>query len=793
MSIAEAKVQRTTAKRLFTMAHNQFKHAIENQYDRSMVQGRFMELREAWGSVMSKNALFLALKYPEDEDIAPEDEDWIGNVAKTFNEAECLFNKREQVPAPTTPNEDETKRAYKLLDFEKSQLELAVHTLSTVTAHEDATIDSINEAQTDMKKQLTKYKEAHRDHIHNFGEIDEKHSAIMGKMQNLCITANIDADKSVKLKKDNQDEKRRTADLKIERMKLPTFSGKIRDYPRFKTDFQKYVAPSIKKGSDAYILKEMCLKEEALELIKNVDDDTNAIWDRLDDRYGKASKLVDVIMYDIKTLKPVSDGEDKKFLELIDCIERSYLELKRVEMESEISNATIVSLIEERLPSTIKAQWFLLVSDHDSKIDETNKFPHLLEFLQKHRRAIEYGSCELRTYKKGKVYFADQQKEVLVAMGDTSTTNDKNKDAKKPYHDKETNEAKRFTHDSDKKDLKKPSANNQVKEAKKKYCWIHQSPNHDVVDCNYYKDQSIQERWSIVREYGACWSCLRVGHLHYDCFNSQKCSKEGCHLYHHPTLHDNDRASIKQAQISQFQSTRSRTCLLQLMRLPAGEKHIQEINVMWDTGATVCLITFKKANELRLVGRKVSIKIIKVGGVQEVVESKVYDVPVRDKSGLIEYFKVYGIQRISSSIESIETEQFAAKFNVPPETIRRPVGEVDVLIGLEYAGFHPEKQLAIDHLVLFSNRFGTCLGGTHHQLTEKTKKLVQEVEVSHLKAANINDFYENESLGVSCNLKCGSCKCGECPIGGKQYTLKQERELSMIEKNLVLKDGVWYV
>ena len=116
------------------------------------------------------------------------------------------------------------------------------------------------------------------------------------------------------------------------------------------------------------------------------------------------------------------------------------------------------------------------------------------------------------------------------------------------------------------------------------------------------------------------------------------------------------------------------------------------------------------------------------------------------------------------------------------------------MIGLEYAGFHPEKQMALGHLVLYSNRFGACLGGTHHQLREKTQKLVQqEVEVSHIKAARIDDFYESESLGVSCKPKCGSCKCGECPIGGKQYTLQQERELALIEKNLVLEDGAWYV
>jgi hypothetical protein len=74
---------------------------------------------------------------------------------------------------------------------------------------------------------------------------------------------------------------------------------------------------------------------------------------------------------------------------------------------------------------------------------------------------------------------------------------------------------------------------------------------------------------------------------------------------------------------------------------------------------------------------------------------------------------------------------------------------------------------------------------------EKTQRLVQDVEVSHVMAVKIEDFYESEMLGVACQPRCGSCRCGECPLGSKQYTLQQERELAMIDNGLLLKDGVW--
>ena len=48
----------------------------------------------------------------------------------------------------------------------------------------------------------------------------------------------------------------------------------------------------------------------------------------------------------------------------------------------------------------------------------------------------------------------------------------------------------------------------------------------------------------------------------------------------------------------------------------------------------------------------------------------------------------------------------------------------------------------------------------------------------------IEDFYSIESLGVDCTTCCGGCKYGRSPLGAKNYSLKEERELELIERNL---------
>ena len=47
----------------------------------------------------------------------------------------------------------------------------------------------------------------------------------------------------------------------------------------------------------------------------------------------------------------------------------------------------------------------------------------------------------------------------------------------------------------------------------------------------------------------------------------------------------------------------------------------------------------------------------------------------------------------------------------------------------------------------------------------------------------VEDFYKIENLGVECVPHCGSSKCGHCAVGSKNYSIKEEKELKLIENN----------
>ena len=49
----------------------------------------------------------------------------------------------------------------------------------------------------------------------------------------------------------------------------------------------------------------------------------------------------------------------------------------------------------------------------------------------------------------------------------------------------------------------------------------------------------------------------------------------------------------------------------------------------------------------------------------------------------------------------------------------------------------------------------------------------------------MDDFFMAEQLGTTVEPRCGSCRCGKCPVPGSRYSFREEVELSLIEENIL--------
>ena len=108
-----------------------------------------------------------------------------------------------------------------------------------------------------------------------------------------------------------------------------------------------------------------------------------------------------------------------------------------------------------------------------------------------------------------------------------------------------------------------------------------------------------------------------------------------------------------------------------------------------------------------------------------------------------------------------------------------------MLLGMQYAAVHPVRTKSVGNLLLMENRFGQIIAGAHLSIsgsTAITQSCIQVrcAQVMHVTA--VESFFEIEGLGVMCQPKCGGCRCGKCHAGGKEMTLKEEREFQQIEQ-----------
>ena len=138
----------------------------------------------------------------------------------------------------------------------------------------------------------------------------------------------------------------------MEKVKLPSFSGSIKEYPQFKADFKKHVMPTISETNAPYVLRS-CLSNEPLKCVKNIDD-LKEIRAHLDEKYSDPAKVTDVIISEIQNFKSTKNGDNYKFLEFISMIENAYRDLCRLGLEHEITTTSLIGIIEKKLPENIK-------------------------------------------------------------------------------------------------------------------------------------------------------------------------------------------------------------------------------------------------------------------------------------------------------------------------------------------------------------------------------------------------------------------------------------------------------
>ena len=263
--------------------------------------------------------------------------------------------------------------------------------------------------------------------------------------------------------------------------------------------------------------------------------------------------------------------------------------------------------------------------------------------------------------------------------------------------------------------------------------------------------------------------------------------------------------------------------LLMQVTANAGQKNGTLIDLASDTNC----ITHKAAESLRSRNEKITLVVHGVGGMTMEVNTQRYLLKVKVKTykGTERAHEMvcYGLdERVHQVIEPEKLKKFFPEVKL--KELERPE-EVELLISHREGRPTPQRVKIIGDLLLWKGLLGKTVGGAHSDLFEEvevaayeskthfsrslrtvavkyqeitspttdTAQLQQEdVAQTKFTAARIREFLEWwhwDSIRAACEPRCGGCRCGNCPSGGKEITLAEEKELEIIKGGLTYKKG----
>ena len=134
--------------------------------------------------------------------------------------------------------------------------------------------------------------------------------------------------------------------------------------------------------------------------------------------------------------------------------------------------------------------------------------------------------------------------------------------------------------------------------------------------------------------------------------------------------------------------------------------------------------------------------ILMIEGINETkrIQTKVYDIPIRDKQGKAHLVTCYGLPEIAKAVsvpDKKEYEDLCKKFQVDPGDVRRP-SHIDVLLSSKDNFLMSDKvEAEIDGVKLYSGPLGMAFMGDIQGEKEKVNQ-VQAFPVNTVVAAEDN-------------------------------------------------------
>lgn len=544
------------------------------------------------------------------------------------------------------------------------------------------------------------------------------------------------------------------------KMDFPKFSGILRQYATFKRDFNDMILePGVyDKKQMSHILRNECLSGDAKNYVHSIYD-YDALWAKLDTFYDDEAEVVEEINNQIAGLMRLEEEDYEGFIELVDIVEKAELDLSAMGSTSVLNNPVTVRRIMGKCPRSIKEA---MARELDGKKQE-EEFDAMLKFLLPRRKdALRLSRVEKDENKTRSVQHSKQKGIFHVCEGNEGR--EQGGSYEKPW-------------------------NCMIFECKYKQ-------KHFLNECRAFKKLDATGKGKVLLKKGLCVLCFgnhAVGDCPKKAAGWRQCDIDGCGKWHSRLLHDavvpGLALHVGENSVAANLTTGRNNTLLLIENIPTASN--LDCLTFWDHGSTTSLVTFKYAVAAGLKGVDCCFELTGVGENVSLYSTKLYMIPLISRDGNTVEIHAYGIERITADMKPVNLQDVVDVFKLDSDQLNRPVGPVDLLIGISHVDIMPTKSEVSGKLALYRSYFGTgyILGGILENLnhTEEVDDFAHSV--SHAEVRNIRpiDFISAEGFGVDVPRRCKHCKgCKECGFKASQLTWTEANELSHIEKGLTL-------
>ena len=236
-----------------------------------------------------------------------------------------------------------------------------------------------------------------------------------------------------------------------------------------------------------------------------------------------------------------------------------------------------------------------------------------------------------------------------------------------------------------------------------------------------------------------------------------------------------------------------------------AKKRFKMVNVLWDSGASINLVSKHLASELGYVGVPAE-KIWSTVNDCKRVRTEEHIIDIMDKDGNIYNLLAYeagkkdqpgqGVANGHSSKLNRKTKmKYASAFKIPMSQLATTEGKIDLLIGMGNTKIHPKlvKELPNEEVQLFSTNFGPkryLLGG--ELLLGETKDIYRKKPSDNTMVYHVmvkhEDYWTGDQLGLDLPPRCSSCikapPCKQCKLLNHPISYKEQEEGKVIKNSM---------